>query len=471
LDQQRIGEWLVKRGLVRESDIQRALEAAKKGGGRLASQLVGLKLLTEGAAVEALGSMFGVPGIDLSRSALSLGHLSLIPREVASLEKILPLSVVDDRLLLAISEPLNRRVLEEVQLISGLSVLPHAALASKLETAIREAYAAQVRGQKFWVGDALPRSQATEVLALRVAPASAAGLPSDDVLIEVEDDEAVSIAVTIEDEDNENSVDGLEEELAAVSARPHGPLILIVDDEEEILTLVARVLEKKGYRIEKARKGNEALKKVADLLPDLVLLDANLPEVHGFDICKKLKASPRFARIPVVLMTAVYRGWRFAHDSRESFGANDYIEKPFKLDDLVRRVEHHLSKAIGEPSREKVQGEKLYQEGVRLLESGQAPEAVASLEASVEADAFNPRAHYQLGRALQAAGDSYRAISAYERSVDLRPDHFPTLRSLAALYQQKGFRRKALEAWERAIPAAPDEATRQKIKNSLLALL
>ena len=62
-------------------------------------------------------------------------------------------------------------------------------------------------------------------------------------------------------------------------------------------------------------------------------------------------------------------------------------------------------------------------------------------------------------------------VGAYERSVDLRPDHFPTLRSLAALYQQKGFRRKAIEAWERAIPAAPDEATRQKIKASLMSIL
>lgn len=455
---QRIGELLVARGLVTPADRDHALQASQSGGGRLASQLLALKLVDEGAVVEALASLLGFPGVDLSRSALDLANLDLIPREVAQFEQILPLKVAGGRLLLAIADPLNHRILEEVQLISGLTVLPHVALTARLEFVIQAAYAAQATGSRRWVGEALLKGHQAPVLALRegTSPAAVATVAAESDDIEIE----------LEEPGEESDV-----ELASVSARPGPRLILVVDDDEEILTLVARTLEKKGYRVERARRGQEALDRVSELFPDLVLLDANLPEIHGFDVCKKIKANPRFARMPVLMMTAVYRGWRFAQDSRESFGVDDYIEKPFRLDDLLRRIEHHLSLAIGEPQRDRERADRLYEEGLKSLEAGQVAQAVKTLEEAAEADGFSARIQSQLGRALQAAGDGYRAIGAYERSVELRPDHFPTLRSLAALYQQKGFRRKASEAWERAIPAAPDDVTREKIKRGLLSQL
>jgi DNA-binding response OmpR family regulator len=454
--QQRLGEWLVKLGSLRSSDVDRALSGARRQGRRFGSHLVQEKLVSEAKVVEALSSQLGVPGIDLSSSVLACEQLGLIPREVAEIERILPLRVVNQQLLLAMAEPTNARVIEEVQLISGMTVLPHVAVASSIEAAITAAYEAHGRGEKRWAGAGA--SGNAETLALQV-PSDGGGIDQD-VVVVVHDDHAIDLG------DDEG-----EEELVAVSARPGKRLVLVVDDEEEILTLLSRALSARGLRVEQAKRGNEALQRVAELMPDLILLDANLPEIHGFEICKKLKASPKFARIPVILMTAVYRGWRFAHDSREAFGASDYIEKPFRLDDLFRRVEHHLSKAIGEPNRSQALADRLQREGVAHLDAGRVAEAVDVLRQSVEADGFNARAYFQLGRALQAVDDGYGAISAYERCVDLKPDHFASLRALAALYQQKGFRRKAIEAWERAIPAAPDEVTRQKIKTNLMQVL
>lgn len=444
---QRLGERLVARGVVDAAMLQRALAHQKAHGVRLGSALAAVGV-DHGEIVAALGEQQGVPGVDLPRSVLDLQHLALIPREVAEIEAILPIGVDGGKLLLALADPQNARVLEEVQLISGLTVLPHVALASTLGQVIRAAYDAAALGVKRWRGESAAKDATGPVLRLD-APA----------------EEEISIEV------DEGGSGQKELELGTVSARPGPRLILIVDDEEEILTLVAKALEKNGYRVEKARRGQEALDRVSELLPDLLLLDANLPEVHGFDVCKRVKANPRYARMPVIMMTAVYRGWRFAHDTRESFGADDYIEKPFRLDDLRRRVDHHLQRAIGEPHRDRQKADQLYEQAARLLEASKVKEALPLLEQAAEADAFSPRIQYQLGRALQVSGDVYRAIAAYERAVDLRPDHFPTLRSLAALYQQKGFRRKAIEAWERAIPAAPDDATREKIKTSLLALL
>jgi DNA-binding response OmpR family regulator len=464
---QQIGEWLVERGLASADDVQRSLAEAHAKGTRLASQLLALGAASEAAIVEALATHLGVPGIDLSQSAIRLEPLSLIPQEVAEVEHILPVQVAGDKLVLAMADAHNGRVVQEVELISGLSVLPHVALASRLEDVIAWAYAAAARGESLWVGEGLPRTQDTEILAI-VRPGEIGAVPLEDLA------RLDSIPPRDFDFDIHSSIPGSsssEEEIGMVRARTSPPVIFVVDDEEDILNLVTKTLEKSGYTVEVARRGNEAVAKANAVLPDLVLLDAHLPELHGFDVCRKLKSNPRFARIPIVMMTAVYRGWRFAQDSRESFGADDYIEKPFSLADLLRRVEYHLTRADGEPITNRAEAEKRCEDGMKELDGGRPREAVTTLEQAIEIDPFNPKIHYQLGRALQATGESYRAISAYERSADLRPDHFPALRALAALYQQKGFRRKALEAWERAIPAAPDEATRQKIKNSLMLML
>ena len=115
--------------------------------------------------------------------------------------------------------------------------------------------------------------------------------------------------------------------------------ILAVDDDENILRLIEQILQSRKYRVITARAGREALAKVRETMPDLVILDGMLPEVHGFEICRQLKTSERFRHIPVILISAVHTGWRFAADVKEKYGADDYLEKPFETADLLRRVE------------------------------------------------------------------------------------------------------------------------------------
>ena len=64
-----------------------------------------------------------------------------------------------------------------------------------------------------------------------------------------------------------------------------------------------------------------------------------LPEIHGFEICRQLKTSERFRHIPVILVSGVHTGWRFAADVKEKYGADEFIEKPFETSELLRRVE------------------------------------------------------------------------------------------------------------------------------------
>jgi CheY-like chemotaxis protein len=267
-----------------------------------------------------------------------------------------------------------------------------------------------------------------------------------------------------------------EEELEIVGSVRVGPKrILVVDDEPDIIKLCTRAFTVKGWLVDSAADGAEAEKKLAKGdPPDLVLLDAMLPQVHGFEICQRIKANKALRGVQVMMMSAVYRGWRFAQDARETYGADDYIEKPFHLADLLRRVEERL--LHGEDVKRKTipgkrEGERFYKLAMEAFNAGKLTEARNLLEGAAREDPFSPRVYFSLARTLAAQGDVYRAISAYERSVELRPNLFPALKNLAALYVEKGFRRKAAETLERALQAAPDPATREQVRTQLLRLL
>jgi len=197
-----------------------------------------------------------------------------------------------------------------------------------------------------------------------------------------------------------------------------------------------------------------------------VLLDAMLPHVHGFEICQRIKANKSLRAVQVIMMSAVYRGWRFAQDVKESYGADDFVEKPFHLADLLRRVDERLAEGKSQPPPQQAT-EKLYRAGVEALGAGDAAASRTALEAAARIDPFSPRVQFALAQALVAQGDVYRAISAYERAVELRPKLFAALKNLAALYLEKGFRKKASEALERAFASAPDPKARAEIRAQL----
>jgi DNA-binding response OmpR family regulator len=250
------------------------------------------------------------------------------------------------------------------------------------------------------------------------------------------------------------------------------PLVLAVDDEPDIRRLVKRALEAKGYAVETAEDGLEAIAKADALVPDLVLLDAMLPKLHGFEACRRLKSSPRTRDVPVIMMTAIYRGWRFAQDARENYGAEDYVEKPFHLEDLLRRMEAvrevSAARKLQRPAAPS-QSPHLAQ-GRELFAAGRPAEAAEALAAAVRVDPRSSDAHFQLGRALRATGDGFGAMTSFERAVELKPAHLSALRALAVIYEEKGFRRKAVETLERALASAPDDA-RGAIREELHRLL
>lgn len=116
--------------------------------------------------------------------------------------------------------------------------------------------------------------------------------------------------------------------------------ILVVDDEEHIRKIVRFQLEKSGYEVECAEDGLEALKAVEARTPDLILLDLMMPNMDGYEVCKRLKSDYQTNHIPVIMVTAKADLENKLQGFEE--GANDYIAKPFALTELLVRVRNVL---------------------------------------------------------------------------------------------------------------------------------
>ncbi len=466
---QRTGELLVARGLVTPDQIERACIEGRARAEPICTRLLAAGI-DEAHLAAALAERHGVPGVDLSRSAIPLALLDLVPRAVAEGDLILPLSDEGDRIHLAMCNPANERILAELRFVTGREVSPYVACRGALVHAIGEAYEARARGQDGPWGGRRARAGTEHVaVAFPVAgdePLDAEPVLDAELVIEVEpgaEAEGSDLVVEVAPPEPEPPPE-------ATPGSREAPLVLVVDDEPEIRQLVERMLRLRGYRVEVAVDGAEALEKAGRLLPDLVLLDAMLPRVHGFEACRRIKADARTRDLRVIMMTAIYRGWRFAQDARESYGAVDYVEKPFRRDDLLRRVEEALRGGVPAPAAVAVTDPCLAA-GKQHLAAGRIAEAVAALGKAVGAQPRSADAQYALGRALRASGDTYGALTAIERAVELAPRNLRALRALAALYEEKGFRRKAAEVLERSLPAAPDEAARTAIRRDLLRLI
>lgn len=111
--------------------------------------------------------------------------------------------------------------------------------------------------------------------------------------------------------------------------------ILVVDDEKDILDMLAYNLQKEGYAVLTARDGTAALEQ-AVRLPDLILLDVLMPGMDGWEVCKQLKRDPKTAGIPLVFLTA--KDTEFDEVLGLELGADDYITKPIALRSLLARV-------------------------------------------------------------------------------------------------------------------------------------
>ena len=127
------------------------------------------------------------------------------------------------------------------------------------------------------------------------------------------------------------------------------PTILIVEDEAPLLTLLRYNLEKQGFRVEEATDGQEALLRVAENKPDLVLLDWMLPTLSGIEVCRQIRRRPATRDLPVIMVTARTED----QDAVRALdiGADDYITKPFAVEALLARIRALLRRSGSVPTK------------------------------------------------------------------------------------------------------------------------
>jgi two-component system phosphate regulon response regulator PhoB len=127
------------------------------------------------------------------------------------------------------------------------------------------------------------------------------------------------------------------------------PTILIVEDEAPLLTLMRYNLEKQGFIVDEATDGQEALLRVSEARPDLILLDWMLPAMSGLEVCRQLRRRPNTRDLPIIMVTARTED----QDAVRALdtGADDYIAKPFAMESLLARIRALLRRSGGVPEK------------------------------------------------------------------------------------------------------------------------
>ena len=482
------------------------------------------------AQLVGLSERYGVPALDLDQILLKTEDLGNVPRSLAQHHLLIPVLARADQLFVAMKDPSQSEVIQEVEFVAGKRVYAYAAPPEDIAEAIERAYGARERGLPHYVGPDCPpetlrkagllpepaveRLQqvvppAPDVLLLEeTSPAPALCIPTDNLsrrdsgppatvsaypprvsslppalrgrASEMTEDLAQGSEVLSAVEE---AFDDLLEEtgfiapvpgVAAAGSADQPRAILIVDDELESRALLEQALSQAGYAVRSAQTGRQALRMIKERAPDLLLLAALLPEVHGFEIARRLRGSQLYGSLPIVMMSPVHRGWRLAEDLRESCGVQHYIEKPLRAEDVLRAVGVAFAeetKTTAGVANAVDSAERALEEGMIAYRSGDVVQAISHLERGVAVDPLAYRIHFHLGLLFAHQGQTYDAIRALERAVEINARHFAGVKNLAIMYSQAGFRNKAVEAWTRALQLAPDEETRKAIEEHVAALL
>ncbi|HEX7488319.1 MAG TPA: response regulator [Anaeromyxobacteraceae bacterium] len=459
---------LIEEGVLTPQQAARAVKAAR--GGDVASAALELKLADEGALVRAVARAHQCPGIDLSRSAIPVAWLDTVGgAQFCRDHRLVPVAVGRSELAVAMADPDDLASAEAVHFITGKEVLRYAAVGTAVVRALAGIERARAAGVPGWRGDRAPPlpdlAMGHGAIVKASAPIDAMGLPDADATMEI-----VSLADVMQAFGPPT--------LAAQSdptpeAFASGKVALVAEDDPEVRQLIATALAQMGCVVLEAPDGKAALDIVRDARPDLVMLDAMMPGMHGFDVCRAIKGDPALRATRVVFCSAVYRGTVGA-DAQLAFGADAFIARPFRLEELARVVKLALGGTATETTEERTVREEataLWRQAAEALNQNQAESAAELARRATEKDPWSAEAHFYLGHALVKLGDLFDAIAAYERSAELRPDVDASYLCLAQAHEELGFRKSACEAWARAFETCKDPVKKKDIHARLIPLL
>ena len=196
------------------------------------------------------------------------------------------------------------------------------------------------------------------------------------------------------------------------------PVILVVEDDDDIRELVAFSLEEEGYRVEQAADGLHGQEMAESLKPDLIILDLMLPGRDGLSVCRELnKHAAESMPCPILMLTA--RGEEMDRIIGFEYGADDYVVKPFNIRELMLRVRAILRRRSMDTGRRVItrHGVSLDQQGRRVSINGRTLELTA-LEYRIFEDFFLNAGRIRTREELLSSVWGYQ-FEGYERTVDV----------------------------------------------------
>jgi two-component system, OmpR family, response regulator len=174
--------------------------------------------------------------------------------------------------------------------------------------------------------------------------------------------------------------------------RPDAHRVLVVDDEPNIVDVIAMALRFQGFAVESAGTGAEALAAVANFKPQLIVLDVMLPDMEGFDVAKRLGWAGSSTRVPIIYLTA-----RDATEDKIrglTLGGDDYVTKPFSLEELIARIRSILRRSgLAEPESSRLVFEdiELDEDAHEVTRSGSEVDLTATEYRLLRYFMLNPR--------------------------------------------------------------------------------
>ncbi len=481
---------LVRAGVLAPAAAARALAAAHDGD--VGSAALRLGLAPEAALARALADVHGCPAVDFSKSVVPCAALEVVSPEFCRQRRVLPVSVTRTELVLAMADPDDYALADEVRFVTGRNVLRYAAVAAAIERTLEGVVREAARGSAAWRGahaPALPDPAAAWVGVVHGAKLEhGVDLPEITSTMEL-----VGVAESVEKTPfsapsparrerppehappapppSGGSARANETTVRLVGAGV-GKLVLVADASTPAREAAAALLAGLGCTVLQAATGRAALDIVREARPDLVLVDAMLPMTPGFEVCRAVKGDPVLRPTAVVLTSAVHRG-TVAADAKAAFGADAFLEKPWRDEEVVRTARRLLLGGASDPAEQaaRAAAAAAWREGTRLLQAGRVDEAIAALREAAAKDDLSPEAHYYLGLALARQGILFEAAAAFARAAELRPDVDVAHQVLAQTYEALGFKKSAREAWARAIEACTDEKRKGDMQVRLMQLL
>jgi CheY-like chemotaxis protein len=421
--------------------------------------------LSRQEALRVLSEQYALPAVDLSEQVISLSTLRLLPLEIARERSIFAFRVEGDQLMLAMSSPVDRELIEELEFVTAKKIQAFVALHGMIREITEDAYGSLQRGEEYYVAAHVHAGQIAVPPSVEHAPRVRAERvsewqPSQRPVMPPKLDEAFGLRMPPSQPPERMRV--------ATDSR-----VLVALRDAALRAACKAAFEASGVPMIELDDGQKALESVRDDKPQVLVLENALPGIHGLDVCRRLRANSRYASLPIVVVSQAPIGWRLAADLRERYGLEHFFDPPIDVPRLAQTVSLLLlGRAVPEePPPLSAESEARWNDAMEAFHGGDIDRAILELETSVKLEPQAFELHYHLGLLYGRRDDLFAAISALESALKLQPRSFLASKNLATLYQRAGLHHRCLDSWQRAMLAAPDDETRASLKQHIVAML